>query len=54
MVSMETGEALHFLFRAELLSARETVITYARELTRRTVFVVTDWVHIHPRRDLIA
>jgi CheY-like chemotaxis protein len=33
-----------FLLRAEILSAKETVISYARELTRRSVFVVTDWM----------
>lgn len=31
------------LLRAEIVSARETVISYARELTGRSVFVVTEW-----------
>jgi CheY-like chemotaxis protein len=34
---------LDFLLRAEIVSARETVISYARELTGRSVFVVSDW-----------
>lgn len=32
------------LLRAEIRSAKETVISYARELTNRSVFVVTDWI----------
>lgn len=32
-----------FLLRAEIRSARETVVSYARELTGSSVFVVTDW-----------
>ena len=31
------------LLRAEIRSARETVVCYARELTRSSIFVVTDW-----------
>jgi CheY-like chemotaxis protein len=37
-----------FLLRAEIRSAYETVVSYARELTKRSVFVVTDWA---PPRD---
>ncbi len=33
------------LLRAEIRSDRETVVSYARDLTRTSVFVVTDW---HP------
>ncbi len=31
------------LLRAEIRSDKETVVSYARELTRSSVFVVTDW-----------
>ncbi|MGH7297961.1 MAG: response regulator, partial [Polyangiaceae bacterium] len=31
------------LLRAEIRSAKETVVSYARELTSTSVFVVTDW-----------
>jgi CheY-like chemotaxis protein len=31
------------LLRAEIRSAKEVVVSYARELTRTSVFVVTDW-----------
>src|ERR1700733_3556493 len=31
------------LLRAEMRSARETVVSYTRELTPTSVFVVTDW-----------
>ncbi len=33
------------LLRAEIRSAKETVVSYARELTSESIFVVTDW---HP------
>jgi CheY-like chemotaxis protein len=32
-----------FILRAELQTARETVVSYAHDLTRNSVFVVTDW-----------
>jgi CheY-like chemotaxis protein len=32
-----------FLLRAEIQSAKETVVSYARELTKQSVLVVTDW-----------
>jgi CheY-like chemotaxis protein len=32
-----------FLLRAEIQSAKESVVSYARELTADSVFVVTDW-----------
>lgn len=37
------GRSSEVLLRAEVLSARETVVSSARELTPRSVFVVTDW-----------
>ena len=32
-----------FLLRAEIESAKETVLSYAREVTLASIFVVTDW-----------
>jgi CheY-like chemotaxis protein len=32
-----------FLLRAEITSANESLVSYARDLTRDSVFVVTDW-----------
>jgi CheY-like chemotaxis protein len=32
-----------FLLRAEIRAPKETVVSYARELTKQWVFVVTDW-----------
>jgi CheY-like chemotaxis protein len=41
---MEAGGLTNeILLRAEIRSAKETVVSYARELTRSSVFVVTDW-----------
>jgi CheY-like chemotaxis protein/Tfp pilus assembly protein PilZ len=39
-----TDRPREFLLRAEIRSAKETLVSYARELTRRSVFVVTDWM----------
>lgn len=42
---MATSEPQNgFLLRAELRSTKETVVSYARELTERSVFVITDWM----------
>jgi CheY-like chemotaxis protein len=38
-----TDQSSEFLLRAEIFSARETIVCYARELTRSSIFVVTDW-----------
>ncbi len=41
---MSTNEsASGLLLRAEIRSARESLVSYAKELTRESVFVVTDW-----------
>ncbi len=40
---MSAGEHSEVLLRAEVRSAKETVVSYARELTPSSVFVVTDW-----------
>jgi CheY-like chemotaxis protein len=41
---MDASERPHeLLLRAEIRSAKETVVSYARELTPSSVFVVTDW-----------
>lgn len=40
---MATGGASEILLRAEIRSARETVVSYARELTPSSIFIVTDW-----------
>jgi CheY-like chemotaxis protein len=37
------------LLRAEIRSPKETVVSYARELTLTTIFIVTDW---HPPIDM--
>lgn len=38
-----TERSSELLLRAEIQSAKETVVSYARELTPTSVFVVTDW-----------
>jgi CheY-like chemotaxis protein len=38
-----SDQPTELLLRAEIRSAKETVVSYARELTPDSVFVVTDW-----------
>jgi CheY-like chemotaxis protein len=40
---MASATSNDILLRAEIRSAKETVVSYARELTPTSVFVVTDW-----------
>ncbi|HEY6463992.1 MAG TPA: response regulator, partial [Polyangiaceae bacterium] len=41
--SMASDRPNEILLRAEIRSALETVVSYAREITSTSVFVVTDW-----------
>jgi CheY-like chemotaxis protein len=40
---MTSGTRSEILLRAEMRSAKETVVSYARELTPTSIFIVTDW-----------
>lgn len=40
---MASDRPSEILLRAEIRSAKETVVSYARELTPTSIFVVTDW-----------
>jgi CheY-like chemotaxis protein len=43
MAMSASDQASEIVLRAEIRSAKETVVSYARELTASSVFVVTDW-----------